>query len=208
MEAKYTSPIEEIANSITHGLGLLIVIIAVFFLLLINNKTWEFWRMLGISIFGLSVILTYTFSTLYHSLYFTKANPVFKRLDHSSIFLLITGTYTPFLIFIRSKEGFILLSILWLITVLGIIYKSIFIDKLKRVELLVYLFLGWIGIFILSSILNTMPILVILLLIAGGCFYTFGAIFYAWKKLKFNHGIWHLFVLFGTACHFLALLRI
>lgn len=208
MEAKHTSPIEEIVNSITHGLGLLIVIIAVIFLLLTNNRTWEFWRMLGISIFGLSVILTYTFSTLYHGLYFTKANPVFKRLDHSSIFLLITGTYTPFLIFIRSKEGFILLAILWLMTVLGIIYKSIFIDRLKRVELIVYLFLGWIGVFILGSILNTMPILVILLLIAGGCFYTFGAIFYSWKKLKFNHGIWHLFVLFGTTCHFLALLQL
>lgn len=208
METNHTSVIEEIANSITHGLGLLIVIIAVISLLLINNKTWEFWRMLGISIFGLSVILTYTFSTLYHSLYFTKANPVFKRLDHSSIFLLITGTYTPFLIFIRSREGFILLSILWLITVLGIIYKSIFVDRLKRTELIVYLLLGWIGIFILGSIINTMPIFVISLLIAGGCFYTFGAIFYSWKKLKFNHGIWHLFVLSGTTCHFLALFRI
>lgn len=206
MENKHTSLVEEIANSLTHGLGLLLGIAGIAFLILINMKNLEFWRMLGVSIFGLSVILTYTFSTLYHSLYFTKARTVFKKLDHASIYLLICGTYTPFLIFLKTRPAFVLLGCLYALTILGIAYKIIFINKLKRLQVIFFLALGWIGLLVLQPIFNTMPKFVILLLVAGGGFYSFGTIFYQWRSLKFNHGIWHLFVLFGTSCHLIALL--
>lgn len=167
----------------------------------------EFWGIFGLAIFGLSVILTYTFSILYHSLYHTKANTILKRLDHSSIFLLISGTYTPFiLISLKNKGGLMLLLLVWMLTFLGVVYKTVFINNLKRLHVPYYLLLGWLGIFMLGPILKTTSLAVILLLILGGCFYSFGTIFYAWRSLKFNHGIWHLFVLFGTTCHFMALL--
>lgn len=213
--SKHTSLIEEIANSVTHGLGLLLVIIGAAYLILINTKSFEFWRMFGISVFGLSVILTYTFSTLYHSLYFTKANNVFRKLDHSSIFLLIAGTYTPFILMsIKNQGGLILLLFLWVVSILAITYKVTHIFRKKttlerrRRRLLAYLSLGWMGLLIIEPILSATPLFVVFLLVLGGFFYTSGTIFYVWRSLKFNHSIWHLFVLFGTTCHFLALLRI
>lgn len=198
---------EEILSSITHGVGLVIVITGLCFLIFFNTNKINFWRMTGIGIFGFSVVLTYVISTLYHSLYFTKARNVFKRLDHASIFILIAGTYTPFiLIVLKNNKGLLLLLFLWVMSILGIIYKVIFINKLKKLQVLPYLFLGWIGILIARPLINALSLPVIILLILGGCFYTFGTVFYAWRKLKFNHGIWHLFVLFGTVCHYIALL--
>ncbi len=213
--SKQSSLVEEVANSITHGLGLVFVIIGVILLFMTNIATLEFWRILGISIFGVSIILTYIFSTLYHGLYFTRLKSTFKRLDQSSIYLLIAGTYTPFiLIYLRSQIGFIILSLVWVLSLLGISYKVLYIFRKKttpergKLQIIVYLILGWLSIFLVVPMINSMPIFVISLLVLGGCFYTFGTIFIVWKSLKFNHSIWHLFVLFGTACHFLALLYI
>lgn len=208
MEAyKHTSLVEEIVNSVTHGLGFLLAIIGVILLTAINMKQSEYWRMLGISIFGISVILTYASSTFYHSFYYTKAYSVFRKLDQSSIFLLISGTYTPFiLIYAKNTEGLLILLFLWILATLGVIHKTVFGSRLKKMDVIIYLSLGWIGIPLLWKLILTMPQTAILLLIAGGCFYTFGTIFCVWKSLKFNHGIWHLFVLFGTISHSLALL--
>lgn len=209
--SKQSSLIEEIANIITHGLGLLFVVIGVIFLFLTSIKTLEFWRVLGISIFGLTTILTYTVSTLYHGLYFTRFKATFKRLDQSSIYLLIAGTYTGFvLIYLRTQIGFIILSIVWILSILGICYKVFYIFRKKltpergKLQILVYLILGWLSVFLVFHL----PISVILLLVLGGLFYTFGTIFIVWKSLKFNHTIWHLFVILGTICHFLALFHI
>lgn len=174
----------------------------------------EFWKITGLSIFGLSVILTYTFSTLYHSLYFTKAKSVLKKLDQSSIYLLIAGTYTPFiLVFLRNQLGLTLLLVVWSVSLMGIAYKVLFIFRKKKTEqgklqLLVYLILGWISILLIGPILSSMPVMVVLFLILGGCFYTIGTIFIVWKNLKFNHSVWHLFVLLGTFSQFLALVYI
>lgn len=204
-----TSLGEEILSSITHGVGLFLVTIGVCFLIFFNLNGVNFWRMTSITIFGVSVISTYLISTLYHSLYFTKAREVFKRLDHASIFILIAGTYTPFiLIALKNDKGLLLLLALWIMSILGIIYKVIFINKLKKLQVLPYIMLGWIGILIAGPLITSLSFPVIILLIIGGCSYTFGTVFYAWRKLKFNHGIWHLFVLFGTACHYAALFMV
>lgn len=202
---RYTSVLEEILNSTIHGLGIVLAILGSIMLIL-HSLQYDTWRVLGISIFGIAIILTYTFSTLYHSLYFTKANKVFKVLDHSSIFLLISGTYSGFILAVlRNNLGFIMLSIVWLITIMGIIYKSIFIGRFKILQAVTYTFLGWVAIFIIKPLLTILSLKVIILLLIGGLFYTLGLIFFAWTKLKFNHTIWHIFVLIGSICHFFAL---
>lgn len=203
---QYTSVLEEVANSVTHGVGLLISIIGATILMVNALKSDDVWKVLGVSIFGIAMILTYTFSTLYHGLYFTKANRVFKVLDHSSIFLLILGTYSGFILAtLNNNLGLIVLTIIWLIAILGIIYKSIFMEKFKILQVVTYVFLGWIAIFIAPSLLTVLSSGVIILLVIGGLFYTLGLVFFAWKKLKFNHTIWHVFVLMGSICHFLAI---
>lgn len=204
-----TSLGEEILNSITHGAGLLFVVIGLCILIFFGPDKVDIWRTTGISIFGISVVLTYLVSTLYHSLYFTKARGVFKRLDHASIFILIAGTYTPFiLIALKNNKGLLLLLLLWIMSVLGVLYKVIFINKLKKLQVIPYIILGWIGLIVAEPLITSLSPPVIILLILGGCSYTFGTIFYAWRRLKFNHGIWHLFVLFGTICHYIALFMV
>ena len=203
---QYTSVLEEVANSVTHGVGLLFSIIGATLLLINATKSENFWKVLGVSIFVITIILTYTFSTLYHGLYFTKAKKVFQVLDHSSIFLLILGTYSGFILAVlKNNSGLIVLTIVWLVTILGIVYKSIFMEKFKMLQVITYVFLGWMAIFITPSLLATLGSPIIILLLTGGLFYTLGLIFFAWKKLKFNHTIWHVFVLMGSIYHFLAL---
>ena len=201
-----TSLGEEILNSITHGVGLLFVIIGFCILIVFSSKNYDFIEMLGIIIFGFSVFLTYIFSTLYHSLYFTKARGVFERLDHASIFILISGTYTPFiLIALKNNKGLMLLLFVWLFAIFGVLYKIIFINKLKKLQLSAYIILGWIGIFLVEPLVSALPANAVVWLVLGGCLYTFGTIFYSWRKLRFNYGIRHLIVLLGTFCHYIAL---
>lgn len=205
--SKHTTVVEEIVNSVTHGLGLLLGIAGIIYLLVVNSKTPEFWRLLGISMFGLSVILTYTISTLYHSLYYTKAKTLLLKLDYSAVFLSIAGTYTAFvLIAFRNSNGLIVLFLVWLMSISGTIYKFKYVEKLKSLQVLMYVFMGWIGILLFREPKLILSSTVIAWLVLGGFFYTAGTIFCSWKSLKFNHGIWHVFVLSGTACHFLALL--
>lgn len=203
---QYTSVSEEVANSVTHGVGLLIFIIGATLLLVNALKSDDFWKTLGIGIFGLSLVLTYTFSTLYHGLYFTKANRVFKVLDHSSIFLLILGTYSGFILAtLKNNSGLTVLIIVWLVTILGIVYKSTFTERFKILQVITYVFLGWMAIFIAPSLLTVLTFKIIILLVIGGLFYTLGLVFFAWKKLKFNHTIWHIFVILGSTFHFFAI---
>lgn len=208
IDQKGASLAEEVLNSITHGVGLLFVVIGFCALIVFSSKNYDFAETLGISIFGISVFLTYIFSTLYHGLYFTKARAVFERLDHASIFILISGTYTPFvLIALKNNKGLMFLLLVWLFAILGVIYKVIFINKFKKLQLFAYIFLGWIGILLINPLVSVLSPGAVFWLVAGGCFYTFGTIFYSWNRLKFNHGVWHLFVLLGTFCHYLALFR-
>ncbi len=202
-----TSIIEEILNVITHGLGLVLSIIGLIILLNSKHINFSLEKIIGFSIFGIVLIFSYTISTLYHSLIFTKAKKVFKILDHSSIFLLIAGTYTPFLLIaLKGKLGLVLLFSIWFFAILGIVLKVFYVSKFKKLSLVFYLFMGWLIVFGIKPLLNSLPVESVVLLVLGGLSYTFGIAFYLFKKLPFNHAIWHIFVLSGSICHFFAML--
>lgn len=201
-----TSIIEEIFNIITHGFGMILSIVGFLMLLNFANKNFSLEKIIGFSIFGIVIIFSYTVSTLYHSLIFTKAKKVFKILDHSSIFLLIAGTYTPFLLIaLNGKLGLVLLFSIWFFAILGIILKVFYIHKFKKLSLIFYLFMGWFILFGIKPLLGFLPINAVALLVLGGLSYTFGIAFYLFKKLPFSHAIWHIFVLSGTISHFFAM---
>lgn len=197
---KKTSLGELIANAISHGVGILFAVTALVLMILKSDTTPELLSSLA---FGIALIILYTSSTLFHSFpeKMKKVYTVFQRLDHSSIFLLITGTYTPFLVLlVDSKKGYILLISLWVITIIGIIMKSIWIHKFQMVHLALYLIMGWSILFIFSDVYQVLGNLFILMLL-GGISYTVGVAFYV-SKFKYQHFVWHLFVLGGSVFHF------
>lgn len=147
----------------------------------------------------------YLTSTLSHSLTFTKARKVFLAFDYSSIFLLIAGTYTPFMILVlKGRLGWVLLGIVWLLAILGIILKAVFLEKLKLLTLVFYLLLGWIAPIVVKPLWVSLKPDMLSLLVLGGICYSFGIFSFAYKKIPFSHAIWHLFVLLGSVFHFLA----
>ncbi len=201
-----TSTIEEAFNIATHGLGLFLSILGLLLLLNHAGRNFSLERMIGFSVFGATIIVSYTVSTLYHSLIFTKARKILKILDHSSVFLLIAGTYTPFLLIaLKGKLSTDLLLLIWIFAILGIIMKTFYIHKFKKISLIFYLFMGWFIVFGIKPLLMSLPIQIVGLTVLGGLSYTFGVGFYIWKKLPFNHVIWHIFVLGGSLCHFFAM---
>lgn len=200
------SIVEEVFNIITHGLGLVLSIIGLIMLLNFENKNFSLEKIIGFSIFGSVIIFSYTISTLYHSLIFTKAKKVFKILDHSSIFLLIAGTYTPFLLIaLRGKLGLTLLFLIWFFAILGIVLKVFFVYRFRKLSLVFYLFMGWFILFGIKPLLDFLPLGAIIFLALGGLFYTFGITFYLLKRFPFNHAVWHVFVLCGSFNHFFAM---
>lgn len=202
---KKTSLGEMIANAVSHGVGLLLAIAGLILLLIRASGTAE---VLSSIVFGVSMILLYTSSTLFHSFpeKMRKTFRVFQRLDHSSIFLLIAGTYTPFLVLvINNTRGYVLLAFLWAITITGIVFKSIWIDKFKIFHLIIYLLMGWSVLFVYEDFfLNINDYTFVLL---GGISYTLGVAFYI-SRFKYAHFVWHIFVLLGTLSHFIAIYNI
>lgn len=204
---KHTSVKEEIFSSLSHSLGIGLGIIFLIFLFINSNN--DPMKTLVFGIFGAAVTLFYLISTLFHSLSYTRARGVLKILDHSFIFLVIAATYTPFtLIVLKGNLGWSLFLLIWVLAILGMIYKILFLNKLKWLSLVFYLSLGWLALIAVVPLSQALPFSSLFLLILGGFLYTLGIIFYLWKKLPFNHGIWHLFVLAATFCHTLALLQI
>ena len=199
---KRTTLGELIANAISHGLGAAFAIVGLVLLLIKSDTTSE---ILSSIAFGAAMIVLYLSSTLFHSFpeKMKRVYSVFQRLDHSSIFILISGTYTPFLVLlVDTREAYILLIILWSMTIVGIIMKSIWIHKFKFVHLGIYLFMGWSILFIINEVSNSMGDIFLFLLL-GGVSYTVGVAFYV-SRFKYNHFVWHLFVLGGTVFHFIA----
>lgn len=196
---------EEIGNAVTHGVGALLSIAALVILMVVAKMPLEY---VSYGIFALSSLLLYTMSTLYHSFvlgHSTKA--IFQKIDHISIYLLISGTYTPFsLIAIGGSTGIWLCSFLWGASLIGIILNIIAFGKYRFIHIFLYVFLGWIAIFFLPQIYNHIGTNGLILLIGGGVMYTLGLIFYGWKSLKYAHMVWHLFTLFGSVLHFFAIL--
>jgi len=199
---KKTSLGELIANAISHGIG---VLCAITFLVLLMIRADTNPEVLSSLVFGIAMIILYLSSTLFHSFpeKMKRVYNVFQRLDHSSIFLLITGTYTPFLVLAAGNtKGYILLGILWTITLIGIVFKSIWISKFKYVHLALYLIMGWSILFVWNDI-NANLGNSFLYLLLGGVSYTLGVVFYV-SKFKYAHFVWHIFVLGGSIMHFIA----
>jgi hemolysin III len=201
------SLLEEIFNSVTHGAGALISIAGLILLIFFSSFYGQISHVVSCTIFGVTLVLLYTASTLYHSCREQKIKHVFKILDHSCIYVLIAGTYTPFmLIIVRGILGWTIFIAVWLLTVLGIVFKAFFINRFKLVSTIAYILMGWLIIFAIKPLFYALPQEGLAWLIAGGLAYTVGTIFYGWKKLPFNHAIWHVFVLAGSTCHFMAVL--
>lgn len=198
---------EEIANAVTHGIGALLSIAALVLLIVFSSLYGSAIHVVSFTIFGATMVLLYTSSTLVHALPHGKAKDVFEILDHSSIYLFIAGTYTPItLIVIQGALGWTLFGIVWGLAVGGIIFKSFFVKKYLFTSTVLYVFMGWLIVIGWSQIRQNMDANGVVLLVVGGVLYTIGAIFYIWRGFKFHHMIWHLFVIAGSAAHFFCVL--
>ncbi len=205
------SPGEEIANSVSHGVGLLAAVAAAPILIVGAVQRGGATGVIGASVFAFTVGLLYLTSVLYHALPANRANrakQVFQVLDHGAIFLLIAGTYTPFTLgVLRGAWGWSLLGLVWSLALVGVVLKATSGVRYPRLSMSLYLAMGWLILIAIKPLWLLMPTEGILWLLAGGIAYTAGAAFYAAERLRYNHFVWHLFVLAGTACHFVAVLR-
>jgi hemolysin III len=197
---------EEIANSVSHGVGLVGALVAAPFLVLAARRGGAAGTV-GATVFASTVVLLYLASTLYHALPTHKARPVFQIIDHSAIFLLIAGTYTPFTLgVLRGTWGWTLLGLVWSLAVLGVALKTVGGIRYPRLSTTLYLGMGWLALIAIRPLWLRIPVSGWLWLVAGGLAYTAGVAFYAFDRMRYGHLMWHLFVLTGTVCHFFAVL--
>lgn len=198
---------EETANSISHGLGLVLAIMALPVLVLSATRAGNVRFIVGVSVFGATMVLLYLASTLYHSLTHEAAKQLFRLFDHTAIFLLIAGTYTPFALgVLRGPWGWSMLAAVWTLAIIGITLKMIARTRHSRISIALYVVMGWLAVVAAKPILLLIPVPGILLILAGGIAYTGGLAFFAAHRIRYNHFIWHLFVIAGTTCHFFAVL--
>ncbi|HEY0765796.1 MAG TPA: hemolysin III family protein [Pyrinomonadaceae bacterium] len=198
---------EEIANSISHGLGLVLAIVAVPILVAAALRGGNVRFVVGVSVFGGTMVLLYLASTLYHSLTHETAKALCRVFDHTAIFLLIAGTYTPFSLgVLRGPWGWSLLAIIWTLAIVGITLKIRKRTRHSRITIVLYVIMGWLAIVAVKPMVMLIPVPGILLIFAGGIAYTGGLAFFALERIRYNHFIWHLFVIAGTTCHFFAVL--
>ena len=198
---------EEIANSVTHGVALLASVVALPILLMVAAGRRDPWQIVGGAIFGVTLIMLYTASTLYHAFPESRAKRVFRVLDHSAIYLLIAGTYTPFALgALRGPWGWALFGTVWGLAILGITAKATLGFRFPRLSTVIYLLMGWLAVIAFGPLLAHVGMAGIAWLVAGGLCYTAGVIFFAWERLRYGHMVWHLFVTAGSVCHFFAVL--
>ena len=199
---------EEIANSITHGIGAALATAALTILVVFAALKGDTWRIVSFTIYGASLVIMYVSSTLYHSITNLKAKKYFRIMDHSSIFLLIAGTYTPItLISLRGTGwGWTIFGLIWGLAILGILFKLMFYGKLEKISVVFYILMGWLAVVAIKPMLANLPPGLLIWIAVGGLSYTLGIIFYAWTKLPYSHSIWHLFVLGGSISHFFGIL--
>ena len=198
---------EEIANSITHGIGAVLSIAGLILLVVSASVYGDIWRIVSVTIYGSCLVLLYLCSVLYHSIQRPKVKRVLRILDHAAIYLLIAGSYTPFaLVTMRGPLGWTILGIVWALAVLGILFKIWFIGRFEVMATIGYILMSWICLIAFEQLIAGLGLDGMLWLMYGGAAYMIGVIFYAWQKLPYNHAIWHLFVLGGSTCHFFAVL--
>ena len=193
---------EEIANAVTHGLGIVLAIAALVTMATVAARNGDSWHVASCSIFGVTLVLLYTASTLYHSIQAERLRPLLRALDHSAIFLLIAGTYTPFtLVTLRGPWGWSLFAVVWSIGITGIILRLVLRERLHWLFVSLYLAMGWVVVVAIQPLLERLETGGLVLLAAGGIAYTGGIAFYVWDRLPYNHAIWHGFCLLGSALH-------
>ena len=198
---------EEIANWVTHGIGLAASVVGLTLLIVSSSLRGDAWHVVSFTVFGLTLLLLYTVSTIYHARRSEKAKALFRKLDHAAIFLLIAGTYTPFLLtHLRGPWGWTLFGIVWGLCGAGAVFKLLFGTRYRLASTLAYLFLGWLIVVALQPMMARVPHGGLWLLLAGGLCYTVGVVFYQWHRLRYHHAVWHGFVLGGSTCHYLAVL--
>lgn len=197
----------EVLNAVTHGIGVLLSIAGLVLLLMKGSQNGSTIEMISYIIYGASLILLYLCSTLYHSLSFTRVRRLFKIFDHSSIYVLIAGTYTPYcLVTIGGTLGWVMFGIIWSIAIAGIIFKSVAIDKLPNVSTVIYIAMGLLCLVTFNPLYEGLGAQGLSLLVAGGAAYIIGTIFYSLRNVKYMHVVWHLFVMLGTGLMFLSIL--
>jgi hemolysin III len=198
---------EEIANAVTHGVGVAFGIAGLVILVAQAAALGDPWRVTAFSIYGATLIALYLASTLYHSIPSQGAKRVLQRLDHAAIYLLIAGSYTPLLLVtLRGATGWTFFGIVWGIAITGCTLEFVAGRRWRRLSLIAYLAMGWISVLIFKQIWENLPANGVALLVGGGATYTAGVVFYVWKRLPYSHAIWHLFVLGGSVCHFMLFL--
>lgn len=197
---------EEVANALTHGIGALLSVAAMTMMIMTSVQLGDGWKLASSIVYGISLVILFTSSTLYHSFQPESIKKVFQTFDHCAIYFLIAGTYTPFvLVSLNGVWGWVLFGVIWGLAFFGVIFKVAFKQRFPRVSLITYILMGWVIVVAAEEMLEKVPAPALWLLFAGGLSYTLGTIFYAAdKKIPYNHAIWHLFVLGGAVCHFLA----
>ncbi|GAK38543.1 hemolysin-like protein [Paenibacillus sp. TCA20] len=198
---------EEVANAITHGIGALLSVAALVLLIVAASVNGTAWHVVSFTVYGVSMLLLYISSTFVHALKDGRAKDLFEIFDHSSIYLFIAGTYTPFLLVaIRGTLGWTLFGIIWGIALFGVAFKAFFTKRFLFMSTLFYIAMGWLIVIAWAPLTAAIPSGGIALLVAGGLCYTLGTIFYVWRGFPFHHAIWHLFVLAGSVLHFFAVI--
>lgn len=198
---------EEVVNAITHGIGVILSIAALVYLVIFSLESESAWSIVISLIYGLSMLTLYVSSTLVHSFPQGKAKDIFEIMDHSAIYIYIAGTYTPIMILtIGGSTGRILLSIVWGLAAAGILFKAFFVKKFLFLSTILYIAMGWMIVVAWGPLTASMPDTGVNLLIAGGLFYTIGAVFYVWRGFPYHHAVWHVFVLAGSVFHFFVVL--
>lgn len=204
---KRYSVAEEVFNSVTHGVGALFSLAALVILVAFASIQGDVWRIVSFSIYGFTLFFLYLSSTLYHCSFHEKTKKVMRVFDHISIYLLIAGSYTPIaLVAMKGTWGWTIFGVIWFLAIGGIILNVVNLEKMKYLSLALYIIMGWLIIIAIKPMLQMIPRGLFTWLLAGGLIYTVGVIFYVCKKIPFNHGIWHLFVLGGSITHYFGFL--
>jgi len=200
-------PLEELLNAITHGIGAVMALAGLIALIITSSIYGTRLHQISFIIYGASLVLLYLASTLYHSFRNAKIKYIFKICDHAAIYLLIAGSYTPFaMVILRGLFGWVVLGIVWSLAAIGIVQQIFFVKRFKIFSTLCYIGLGWFSLVFIKPLISALPPAGLYWLVAGGLLYTIGAIFYLYRKMPYNHTVWHFFVIGGSLCHFITIL--
>lgn len=198
---------EELAHAITHGIGAILSIAGLTLLVVFSALRGDAWHVVSSAIFGTTLVLLYSASTLYHSFPQPNIKRIFRIMDHSAIYLLIAGTYTPFLLVsLRGVWGWTLFGVVWGAAIAGVWFKVFYTGRFPKLSTTLYVVMGWVALVAVKPMMENIPLGGLVLILAGGLTYTMGVVFYVMHRMIYHHAVWHLFVLGGSILHFFAVL--